>query len=74
MGPLAKEIAFVRGRIIVRFEDGRELSVPLKWFPRLARASAQQRAEWRLIGGGIGVHWFLLDEDISVENLLLGAH
>jgi hypothetical protein len=72
--PLAKAVSFGRGRIIVRFEDGRELSVPLKWFPRLARASAQQRAEWRLIGGGIGVHWPLLDEDISVENLLLGAH
>ena len=71
--PLAKEVAFGRGRMIVRFADGRELSVALNWFPRLERASAQKRAQWRLIGGGVGVHWPLLDEDISMESLLFGS-
>jgi hypothetical protein len=50
--------------------DGREVSVPLVWFPRLQEASAAQRRNWRLIGGGIGIHWPDLDEDISVESLL----
>ena len=51
-------------------EDGRQLLVPLAWFPRLLEASDAQRRNWRLIGHGIGIHWPDLDEDISVENLL----
>jgi hypothetical protein len=54
----------------IALEDGRRLLVPLAWFPRLLEASAEQRKNWRLIGGGTGVHWPDLDEDISVENLL----
>ena len=50
--------------------DGREISVPLAWFPRLHNATAEQRKNWRLIGGGIGIHWEDVDEDISVESLL----
>jgi hypothetical protein len=50
--------------------DGRELSVPLEWFPRLRNASTELRQHWRLIGGGIGVNWPDLDEDISVAGLL----
>jgi hypothetical protein len=50
--------------------DGREITAPLEWFPTLRDASAEQRANWRLIGGGVGVHWEDLDEDISVAGLL----
>ena len=50
--------------------DGREVAVPLAWFPRLRGATAEQRANWRLIGGGVGVHWPDVDEDISAESLL----
>jgi len=54
----------------VRLSDGREISVPLEWFPRLRDASEEQRKHWRLIGKGVGIHWEELDEDISVEALL----
>ena len=50
--------------------DGREVSLPLAWFPRLLNATQEQRRNWRLIGGGIGIHWESVDEDISVESLL----
>jgi Protein of unknown function (DUF2442) len=54
----------------VRLEDGREVRVPLAWFPRLEAATPEQRDNFRLIGRGIGIHWPDLDEDVSVENLL----
>ncbi len=50
--------------------DGRELSAPLEWFPRRREATAEQRGNWRLIGGGQGVHWPDIDEDIAVSTLL----
>ena len=50
--------------------DGREVAAPLAWFPRLQAASQEERHQWRLIGGGIGIHWEAVDEDISVESLL----
>jgi hypothetical protein len=50
--------------------DGREIIVPLMWFPRLLNATPEQRANWRLIGHGIGVHWEDVDEDISIAGLL----
>ncbi len=56
--------------IHVRLLDGREISVPLEWFPKLRDATAIQRKNWRLIGGGYGIHWADLDEDISVAALL----
>jgi hypothetical protein len=68
--PVAVNVAFTDGRLLVCLADGRELSVPLDFFPRLKRASARSRRHWELIGGGIGIHWPDLDEDISVENLL----
>ena len=52
--------------------DGRKLSVPLVWFPRLLAATPAQRADWRLIGGGEGIRWESLDEDLSVRGLLRG--
>ncbi|MEO8254109.1 MAG: DUF2442 domain-containing protein [Flavobacterium sp.] len=66
----AINIAFENAKMIVFLEDGRELSIPLEWFPRLRKASQEQLDKWRLIGKGEGIHWEEIDEDISVENLL----
>ena len=60
-------------RLIVILADGRELAAPLAWFPRLLEASDDQRGNWRLIGGGHGIHWPDVDEDISVASLLRAA-
>lgn len=59
-------------RLSVVLEDGRAISVPLEWYPRLARATPEQRAHWELAGAGYGVHWPEIDEDLNVEGLLLG--
>ena len=56
----------------MELEDGRVVSVPLEWYPRLAEGTGAERRRWELIGPGIGIHWPDLDEDISVENLLRG--
>lgn len=56
----------------VSLSDGREVTVPIAWYPRLSHALAEHRAIWELVGGGHGIHWPELDEDISVENLLFG--
>ncbi|MGB8364898.1 MAG: DUF2442 domain-containing protein [Rhizomicrobium sp.] len=58
--------------LIVELRDGREIKVPLAWFPRLASASAEQRALWEPAAAGHGIHWPLIDEDLSVEGLLKG--
>jgi hypothetical protein len=58
--------------LIVDLADGRTITVPLAWFPRLAHGTSAERANWRLIGGGVGIRWPDLDEDISVESLLAG--
>jgi hypothetical protein len=58
--------------LVVDLADGRTITVPLAWFPRLAHGTATERANWRLIAGGEGIHWQDLDEDISVESLLAG--
>jgi hypothetical protein len=55
----------------VTLADGRRISVPLEWFPRLRDSSPTQRANWRFIGPGIGIHWEEIDEDISVRSLLV---
>lgn len=60
-------------RLIVDLMDGRTIAVPLAWYPRLANASAEQRSQWELAGGGYGIHWPLIDEDLSAEGLLRGA-
>lgn len=59
--------------LIVQLADGRSLSVPLAWFPRLLHATQSQRANWRIVGGGFGIHWPDIDEDLSAEGLLRGA-
>jgi hypothetical protein len=67
---LATDVRFDKEKVHVRLKDGREISVPLAWFPKLKEASLKQRKNWRLIGKGIGIHWPDLDEDISVSALL----
>ena len=57
----------------VRLMDGRSISVPLVWYPRLLSATQNQRNNWAIIGGGYGIHWEDLDEDLSTEGLLRGA-
>jgi hypothetical protein len=66
----AIDVRFSKEKICVGLKDGREISAPLGWFPRLKEASPKQRKNWRLIGKGIGIHWPDLDEDISVSALL----
>ncbi len=68
--PLAVDATCTDEALRVVLADGREIAVPLAWFPRLQRATPEQRKQWRLIGGGIGLHWEDVDEDISVESLL----
>jgi hypothetical protein len=70
--PAAVDVIISDDTLSVELADGRTLSVPLAWFPRLLHGTPVERAEWRLIGRGQGVHWAALDEDISVEGLLAG--
>jgi hypothetical protein len=58
--------------LTVALSDGRSISAPLAWYPRLSHGTAGERNEWRFIGGGRGIHWPQLDEDISVQNLIIG--
>ncbi len=67
---MALDVQFTEDALHVRLIDGREILVPLEWFPRLRDATAEQRANWRLIGRGVGIHWEDLDEDLSVAGLL----
>ncbi len=69
--PNAENIIVTDDTLSVDLSDGRTISVPLIWYPRLAHASSVERNNWRLIGKGIGIHWEDVDEDISVEGLLL---
>jgi hypothetical protein len=68
----AQNVQVTDEALIVDLSDGRTVSVPLAWFPRLLHGSPAERNKWRLIGDGEGIHWPDLDEDISVENLILG--
>jgi hypothetical protein len=67
---LAVDVHFSEDALIVRLSDGREVSAPLEWFPRLRNATPEQRQNWRLIARGIGIHWEAVDEDIAVTTLL----
>lgn len=69
---MAVEVRFDAHLMHVRLLDGREISVPIEWFPKLREANAEQRKRWRLIGKGVGIHWEDLDEDVSVSALLKG--
>ncbi len=72
MSSLAKAVSFDANTMWVDFVDGRKLGVPLAYFPRLLNATAKQRDHYEISGGGSGLHWDEINEDISVENLLLG--
>ena len=65
---LAVSVSCTDDDLSVVLSDGRTVAVPLAWFPRLVGASAKQRADWELIGGGVGIHWGAVDEDISVAS------
>lgn len=67
---LAADVKFSEEAMTVRLSDGREISVPLEWFPRLRDATPEQRNNWRFIAKGIGMHWEDVDEDIAVSTLL----
>jgi hypothetical protein len=69
---LAQDVRVTADALVVDLVDGRTLSVPLAWYPRLAHGTEAERANWRLIGRGDGIHWPALDEDISVEGLIAG--
>src|SRR5687767_3200522 len=68
----ARDVQATDDTLSVELSDGRMISVPLAWYPRLLQGTAQERSRWRLIAKGHGIHWPDLDEDISVENLLAG--
>jgi hypothetical protein len=70
--PNAEDVRVTEDTLSVDLSDGRTISVPLEWFPRLLQATAEERNNWRLIGRGHGIHWEDLDEDIGVEGLLAG--
>jgi hypothetical protein len=72
--PNAENITVTEDTLSVDLSDGRTISVPLAWFPRLVHGTLEERNNWRLIGKGCGIHWEDLDEDISVEGLLAGKH
>jgi hypothetical protein len=67
------DVRFDEHSLIVDLMDGRTISVPLAWYPRLLEATEAQRAHWEKCGGGYGIHWPDLDEDLSTEGLLRGA-
>jgi len=69
---VAESVKITEDILTFELSDGRSISVPLAWFPRLVYATPEERANWRLVGGGQGVHWEDLDEDISVEGVLAG--
>ena len=70
--PRVQDVSFTADSLVVRLRDGRVISVPLNWFPRLASASQKDRASWEISAAGHGIHWPVLDEDLSVEGLLRG--
>jgi Protein of unknown function (DUF2442) len=71
--PKAREISVGADELTVLLADGRKISVPLAWFPRLVHATPDQRQNFELLGGGEGIHWPDIDEDLSVAGLLRGT-
>jgi hypothetical protein len=70
--PRAANVRVDDDALTVELTDGRIISAPLSWYPRLVHGSAEERAGWRLIGDGEGIHWSALDEDLSLESLVAG--
>lgn len=67
------EVSFTEEMLTVSLKDGRIISVPLTWYPRLLNATVEQRRNWQIAGGGYGIHWPEIDEDLNTEGLLRGA-
>ena len=72
--PQAQDVSYTEEAILVQLVDGRTISAPLIWFPKLASATKEQLGDWELLGEGEGIHWPSLDEDISIAGLLSGTH
>jgi hypothetical protein len=72
-GERVKDVRITDDVLTVDLLDGRTISVPLAWYPRLLHATSEQRNNWRIAGGGFGIHWPDLDEDLSTQGLLRGA-
>ena len=72
-GERVKDVRCTGDALTVDLLDGRTITVPLAWYPRLLTATPRQRSRWKLTGGGFGIHWPDLDEDLSTEGLLRGA-
>src|SRR2546427_10223729 len=70
--PSALRARIVDDAVVIDLSDGRTITAPLAWYPRLLHGTARERRQWRLIGAGEGIHWPDLDEDLSVEGLLAG--
>ena len=70
--PDAVDVKVSEDTLSVELSDGRTISVPVDWYPRLTHATVEERANWRIIGRGHGIHWGDIDEDVSVEGLLAG--
>ena len=68
--PLDVDVLCKDDALLVALADGREISVPLEWYPRLNNATPKERKNWQLIGGGLGIRWDAIDEDVSVESML----
>lgn len=71
-GQRIRDVRFSAQQLIVDLADGRTIAVPIAWYPRLMRATPEQRANWRISGSGYGIHWPEIDEDLSSEGLLRG--
>jgi hypothetical protein len=70
--PRAIEVEVSEDELTVVLADGRRIAVPLAWFPRLLSATVEERSKFEILGGGVGIHWPAIDEDLSVEGLLRG--
>jgi len=72
-GERVKDVRLTEESLSVDLLDGRTITVPLAWYPRLLHATPEQRADWQICGGGYGMHWTQVDEDLSTEGMLRGA-
>lgn len=72
-GEQVRDVRFSEDTLSVDLADGRTITVPLAWYPRLLHATPEARENWEVAGGGYGIHWAEVDEDLSVEGLLRGA-
>ena len=72
-GECVADLSFTEDSLCLSLRDGRKISVPLSWYPKLLHATPEQRTNWKVAGAGYGIHWPDIDEDLSTEGLLRGA-